>query len=1411
MALPRSPRGTYTKTIDLNIDDIRTFNSSTYNNQHLLIIPKTTIDTSRALVFWNCASVTIIGGHFRPGVNGWGFNAESGTGSKSPSTLNFANCGAVYLEGVITDNINLYVDNPDTGENGGDALFVSGKNALTDITVQNCAFINVRGTQTPAEAHGDIFQTGSTTQGKAGNVFFYNFTGSGDYQGFFMDPQTAPAGADYPNGGMVSLTLQRVNLKRTAQKTLKHQLLFFFSSESAYDNRGYPVTMTDVWLDGLPGDTLEDLVWPRNGAASNGQFTNVKYQATFDTDATGRYAEWRGLTNSGKVFSGKAYEGSPPTGDYCPTTSIGLGYVQGTEIGGGTAPVVTYRSTAEKRVVASGTTTYVDIQRTLPGTSILDNIALTPIPHGTWTGEGSGTLTVNSPTAVDLVTEGAGPKTARLSYATQPGQNYALSFTMAGQAAIVSAGTNPLANNLNGGVTAPLGASTGSFTALTTITYVKFSTTTPGTMFISGLAIDETIWATGGPGTVTGMSDTAVTINGVGGSPTYARRVLNTTPGLTYTVTWTSSSATGTWGIGTSLEGDEIAGPGPSFVVGANTATFVATEALTYFRFQRTAAGTVALTNFSSDVTTVTAWTGGGAGTTSIASDTSVTLNAVGTLPTYARRVFATQGGRKYSFAHSWAGNAGNLKIGTTSGGGELLPTANAIVGANSLEFVSDNTLTYVEIARTPAGSATVTGLGLTELSAHAWYTGGTGTTAVTDNATMSLAGNGSSTTFLIRPIATVKDREYIWTFTASGGTPGRMVGSTFGNTDLAPLANSAAGANSVKFAAISHQSWLRIQQVAASGTIAITNSTYALVPFENAANWTIVGTGTTSISAVQTVTINGNGTTATAARRTYNTIVGKAYELLFNVTGGATQYQVGSTDGGAQVVASTLVQPGTISVKFVATSALTHFHVQRVSTGSCVVTRPVMSLTTIANTVSATITSYNADNIGGIGKPYWYVDRLSDSATDGANNRGSLRYCLTNGTGADRLILSEIQGVSTPTSAIGIGTGRNNITLAFYTGPGPFVLQGGLGTFSIRGQNNVVEHLMVERKYTDAGAVNGDGMQIISTGQNTHHILVRNCFTSYSQDEAFQIFRSRNEAALDRADDISLHWNIFTNPLKDPREFNPNFLSNTNVDDFANGQDGDHNFNVLVGGYSTRIDLQRNFMGNGKQRNPRMCAPLTNVLIANNVSFNYGYGGIGFQSDADDWQQTNNPPGSLRYAVSIIGNIGIPGPNSSRVELISQHGGPKLGGDAIIHIANNSIIQGLNAAVVGTANTIGSQAGHLSQFPGINPNRQDTLLSVLAIAQAQLMTEMNLNAGPFPKLRAADPTLMLGPTHAIKQMNNEVEGKWINHESEGPGFSNPPTVVRPLTGNLAPPSDPTNVPQVQAWLRERRLEVAYD
>lgn len=403
MPLPRSPRTSFDVTVDLDLTpDTRTFNSGTYNGKHVRVFGRRNIiDTRRGLCFFDCASVTIIGGWFQPPDGGFPFNSSGGL---APGTLSFTNVGDVYLEGVITDNVNLLADGGG-GENGGDAIYLSGRNAETNFTAQNCNLGNVRGIETLPNgsklAHGDIFQTASTTMGKTGDVFFYNVTGSGDYQGFFTDPQ--PASSGYPETGIRSLTIRRVNLKRTRQVSPTPRLSFLFSSAGNYDARGYPVTYDDFWVDGGPGQTLENTIWPNHEAGSNNFPT--KYRASYGTDSKGRYATYPGLTDAGKVVSGRIYQGTPPGGDFCPTSAIFPNYQQGTDLSSSPPPP---QDTAP-----------------LPAGSNLIRIA-------NWVKGGTGTGTVNATTgAISVTPANDGTRTYfRQRIPVEIGKTYAITWDL---------------------------------------------------------------------------------------------------------------------------------------------------------------------------------------------------------------------------------------------------------------------------------------------------------------------------------------------------------------------------------------------------------------------------------------------------------------------------------------------------------------------------------------------------------------------------------------------------------------------------------------------------------------------------------------------------------------------------------------------------------------------------------------------------------------------------------------------------------------------------------------------------------------------------------------------------------------------------------------------------------------------
>lgn len=555
--------------VEINLDTNLSFylaNSGTYNGKDLIIYGrKTVIDRRGCFAFYNCRSVSIIGGWFEPPNDSWAVNSG---GNFAPATFTFTTCNEVYMEGVVIDNKNLIVDMSNSKENGGDAIYCAGVTVPTNFTMQNCHVMNVRGIETlptsvasadRRKAHGDFFQSASNTMGMTGDLRFYNSTMSGNYQGMFLDPQ-ATAITGRPDGTIRSVTINRVNLKRTQNVSPTTRLFFMFSSPTNYESRGYPVSLTDFYVNpnapGSSNQTISDAIWPSNTAGSNSQFSNTKYQADIvtDTSAARRYAHWPRLTNAGKVCSGRAWEGRSTDADFCPVNLVGLNYVQGTDLTGATP--------TEPTTLASGTVT--------------------------------GTTTVT--------------------------------FTA------TSAKTNLVIGRT------PTGASTVS---------AAIALTSP-----------QPTWLTGGPGTVAVAADNNLTLTGTGTPTTYARRIFETVPGQSYTISFTANSTTGTCAIGTTSGGGELYAAGPSFTA-SNSITFTAASSITHFQVQRTSAGsvTVAGIQFTTDSSAV--WTK--QGNVTIDQAGNVLLAADGSSPTYARRTFATTAGTQYTLSMAATLEAGTL------------------------------------------------------------------------------------------------------------------------------------------------------------------------------------------------------------------------------------------------------------------------------------------------------------------------------------------------------------------------------------------------------------------------------------------------------------------------------------------------------------------------------------------------------------------------------------------------------------------------------------------------------------------------------------------------------------------------------------------------------------------------------
>lgn len=492
MPLPYSPYVTnYDVVVDLDqTPDTRTFNSGTYNGKHVKVIGRrSVIDQRRGLCFFDCASVTIIGGHFEPPANGFALNSAGGV---APGTLSFQGCGSVYLEGVVTDNKNLIVTDANIssmGANGGDAVYFAGGNSRSrylngNFTAQNCCFLNVRGVQTTpngsVKAHGDVFQTGSTTMGKAGHVRFYNVTASCDYQGFFLDPQAAAAATStttYYPGGNAGVTFRRVNIRRSREPGSNYRLSFLFSSMTNYNSRGYPVTFDEFYCHGFDAaEPIEDMIWPNDEAGSNG-FT-TKYRATISSEGGRRYASYPGLTDAGKVVTGRIWQGAPTGGDFVTTAQVGRNYTQGTDLVTGSTPE--------------------DPDPTDPPPVI------TPLPAGrnnlirpeNWVGGGTGTRTISSTTGALSITPANDTTRTywRQAVAVTPGKSYAITWDVLGATSMWRIlGKTEGAEDIF-----PVNVSTApesrlTFTATTSVVWLEFNRISAGTATVNSVRFEEII------------------------------------------------------------------------------------------------------------------------------------------------------------------------------------------------------------------------------------------------------------------------------------------------------------------------------------------------------------------------------------------------------------------------------------------------------------------------------------------------------------------------------------------------------------------------------------------------------------------------------------------------------------------------------------------------------------------------------------------------------------------------------------------------------------------------------------------------------------------------------------------------------------------------------------------------------
>ena len=458
--LPYQPRTAFDLTVNLNTETGRVFAGATYAGKHLRVLPKTTMDTAAGLYFDGCASVTLIGGSFKPATRAVNGAIDSG------ASLYFNACSAVYLEGVLVDNASIAQ---------GHAVLVHARDTLANVTIQNTRLVNVTGSD--AGIRGTAFSTGTSSTGRTGDVIIHNLTAStnASTRGFYVPPETG--------GGLRRLFLRNVNFFR-ANPTGGFGFYHFLNSGAEFNERGYPIEFDNVWgaISTAAAQTIEAQgVWPNVGAGSNAafgaKFAAVRASNPVDGNKVG--AHWPLMSDEGREWEGYIYEGLPAQGDFVPAAKVGLSYAAGIDLVETEPPNPVPDPDPDP----------------LPETVTLVNIPNLVTPGGWTTGGASGVAVDRTTGEVRFVKSGTTKSYARYIATTKPGVKYWLTYSQTsatlgvGRQIGTTAGTgNIVAYAETLGVEVKI-----EFTAPGAETHIEFSRSALGTVSADAIILQELV------------------------------------------------------------------------------------------------------------------------------------------------------------------------------------------------------------------------------------------------------------------------------------------------------------------------------------------------------------------------------------------------------------------------------------------------------------------------------------------------------------------------------------------------------------------------------------------------------------------------------------------------------------------------------------------------------------------------------------------------------------------------------------------------------------------------------------------------------------------------------------------------------------------------------------------------------
>lgn len=424
--------------------------------------------------------------------------------------------------------------------------------------------------------------------------------------------------------------------------------------------------------------------------------------------------------------------------------------------------------------------------------------------------------------------------------------------------------------------------------------------------------------------------------------------------------------------------------------------------------------------------------------------------------------------------------------------------------------------------------------------------------------------------------------------------------------------------------------------------------------------------------------------------------------------------------------------------------------------------------------------------------KTVYRVTNLNDSGP------GSLRDAINR---ANCLVVFDVAGCIRLKSHLVMG--YDNVTIAGQTAPFPGITVQGK-EIQAKASNLRVQHIAFERGYDPTNLGNADVAKVspgsdVSTWRRSF-IHFDHCSFLWGLDETIEIW-----PAAGYLTNISFTECIFGEPL-----YRPQALGFAPHEKVAAGKQGEHNYGVLIGFNTKKVDIQNCLFHDMYMRCPFIDHG-TSVVISNIILMNVRQGAT--------IQQNQSPKPSAACVVNAQGILMISGPNQAADATgFRFHSYPAVwpDGSAVCvgplygwKASNSGITPGTKITFSGVQPTQGTPAKPvLTGTPPIQPPGT----TVKALSADGIYERILLNAGPMPKAPQRSPSV----ARVVAKLKNKKPG-WVDHESQVGGFSQYAQVNRKLEDAKLPDGSKIPLPvwsdanSVGKWLDIFSSLVGYD